>query len=187
MRRADAFRKIRTICQRLDDLSEAQVIEFRARPLKLYLFGSVLTDKPDPADADLVLVYDELSELITNVELDGILSYGEPAPFQRLRTHLCRGMKMIRMSAAVDSLADWPDLQLFPNGEGLHLVWKPGLHRATILDHLEANPEPWPGPRLESSLEEAKAALAALPREEQERQIARTLAALDARENGLSG
>jgi hypothetical protein len=94
-------------------------------------------------------------------------------------------MKMIRMSAAADSPDDWPALQLFPNGEGLHLVWKPGLYWAPILDHLEASPIPWSGPRPEGELEETKAAFAALPQEEQERQIAQTLAALDARGNDI--
>lgn len=185
MKRPDAFRKVRTICQRLDDLSEAQVIEFRARPLKLYLLGSVLTDKADPADVDLVLVYDELSKLLSHVELHEILSYGKPAPFQRLSTHLRRGMKMIRLAPAVDSLAHWPDLCLFPSGEGLHLIWKPGLNWAPILDHLEADPIPWPGPRPEGDLGVVETAFAALPQEEQERQIAQTLATLDEQEKDL--
>ncbi len=55
MRRKDAFRKLRTICQRLD---EAAPNTFFVVPRRLYLFGSVLTDKPDPADIDLNFVHD---------------------------------------------------------------------------------------------------------------------------------
>jgi hypothetical protein len=186
MKRRDAFRKARTICQRLDDMDEAQAIEFRARPLELYIFGSALTDKAKPADLDLVIVYDELTELLTPAELHGILSYGKPSPFRKLRTHLCRGMKMIRLSDAVDTLAWWPNLRLFPEARGLYLIWKPGLDWAPLLDHLEANPVPWAGPRPEEDLDAAQAAWEARPEEEREQQIAQILAALAAREKELS-
>jgi hypothetical protein len=45
MKRKDAFHKLKTICQRLDELNPD---EFKIQPLRLYLFGSVLTNKPDP-------------------------------------------------------------------------------------------------------------------------------------------
>jgi hypothetical protein len=49
MKRRDAFRKLRTICQRLDEVDPQQ---FFVIPLRLYLFGSLLTDKPNPGDID---------------------------------------------------------------------------------------------------------------------------------------
>ena len=54
MKRRDAFRKLRTICQRLDEVDPEQ---FFVIPLRLYLFGSLLTDKPNPGDIDLLFEY----------------------------------------------------------------------------------------------------------------------------------
>jgi predicted nucleotidyltransferase len=60
MKRKDAFRKLRTICQRLDDRDAGQ---FPVIPLRLYLFGSLLTDKPDPSDVDLLFKFQDRTDL----------------------------------------------------------------------------------------------------------------------------
>jgi len=44
MKRRDALRKMRSICEGLDQVGPRYLF---IRPLKLYLFGSVLADKPD--------------------------------------------------------------------------------------------------------------------------------------------
>lgn len=54
LKRKDAFRKLRTICQRLDEVNPKR---FEVEPRRLYLFGSVLTDKPHPNNLGLLLLY----------------------------------------------------------------------------------------------------------------------------------
>jgi hypothetical protein len=56
MKRKDALRKLRTICQRLDEVDPEQ---FPVIPVRLYLYGSLLTDKPNPGDIDLLFEYRE--------------------------------------------------------------------------------------------------------------------------------
>ena len=184
MKRRDALRKVRTVCERLD---EADPDTFFVRPFKLYLFGSVLTDKPDPNDVDLVLVYKEppvQSQEEASARYADIV-YGRPSPFDRASTHLRQGMKMIRLYAADDEIGRWNQLLLFPDADGLRLIWKPGLDWRTIVDEIEAHPKPWPGPRPPDAQERAEEAWNALSSEEQETEIARILQALDEKEKEL--
>ncbi|MBN1583461.1 MAG: hypothetical protein JXA89_22315, partial [Anaerolineae bacterium] len=156
MKRRDALRKVRTICERLDQIDPDT---FYIHPLKLYLFGSVLTDKPDPQDVDLLLLHKggHQSEKEA-LEIVAALAYGLPAPFDRASTHLRRGMTMVRLHEAEDSLRNCFMLYLFPDGEGLHLIWKPGLDWRATLDEIEAHPLPWSGPRSPEALEQAREA-----------------------------
>jgi hypothetical protein len=183
MKRRDALRKVRTICERLDQVDPAT---FYVHPLKLYLFGSVLTDKPDPKDADLILLYkggpktDEEA-----LEIVRALTYGQPTPFEKASTHLRQGMKMVRIHEAEGSLRNCFMLYLFPDGESLRLIWKSGLEWRTILDEIEANPLPWTGPRAPDELEQAKKAWFALSDEETKAFYERVFTALEAQEAAL--
>ena len=184
MKRHDALRKVRTVCERLDEIDPDT---FFVRPLKLYLFGSVLTDKPDPNDVDLVLVYKEppvQSREEASARYADIV-YGRPSPFDRASTHLRRGIKMIRLYAADDEIGRWNQLLLFPDADGLRLVWKPGLNWRTIVNKIEAHPKPWPGPRPPDAQERAEEAWNALSQEEQNAEIARIVDALDEQEKGI--
>jgi hypothetical protein len=92
MKCPDAFRKLRTVCQRLDEVDPQQ---FFVIPLRLYLFGSLLTDKPNPGDIDLLFEYRERPDLDPH-DIVTRLSYGKPLPADQPFTYLRRGMKMIR-------------------------------------------------------------------------------------------
>ena len=89
MKRKDAFRKLRTICRRLDETDPA---DFFVIPLRLYLFGSVLTEKSNPSDLDLVFEYRERPDLDSR-EMLYRMSYGKPLPYQQAMTHLRRGLQ----------------------------------------------------------------------------------------------
>ena len=183
MKRRDAIRKVRTICERL---AQVDPDTFHIHPLKLYLFGSVLTDKPDPEDADLILLYKggpKTDEQAT--EIVHALTYGQPTPFEKASTHLRRGMKMVRIHEAEGSLRNCLMLYLFPDGEGLRLIWKSGLEWRSILDEIEANPLSWPGPRAPDALEQAKQAWFALSDEETTAFYEQIFAALEAQEAAL--
>jgi hypothetical protein len=184
MKRRDALRKVRTVCERLDEIDPDT---FFVRPFKLYLFGSVLTDKPDPNDVDLVLDYREhpvQSEEEALVRYSDMV-YGRPSPFDRASTHLRSRMKMIRLFPADSGIKRWNQLPLFPDANGLRLVWKPGLDWRAIVDEIEAHPEPWPGPRPPDAQERAEEAWNALSPEEQDAEIVRIVDALDEQEKEL--
>ena len=82
MKRPDALRKVRTICERLDQID---LTTFPIVPFKLYLFGSVLTDKPNPHDVDLVLIYDERPDT-DPADIAMRLAYHDPLPFDQAST-----------------------------------------------------------------------------------------------------
>jgi hypothetical protein len=86
LKRKDAFRKLRVICQRLDEIDPEQ---FFVTPLRLYLFGSMLTDKPNLSDVDLLFKYRE--NPIDPDELAYQLSYGKPLPYEQAFKHLRSG------------------------------------------------------------------------------------------------
>jgi hypothetical protein len=140
MKRADAIRKLRTICQRLD---EADPAEFFVVPLRLYLLGSLLTDKADPGDLDLLFEYRERADLDPD-DIMHRLSYGQPLPIQQAIQHLRRGMKWIRIEQFVDSsLAIWLADRLFAPDTPVRVVWEPGLDWRAVVAEIETQPAPW--------------------------------------------
>jgi hypothetical protein len=156
MKRKDAFRKLRTICHRLD---EADPATFFVIPKALYLFGSTLTDKPNPTDLDLILDYQDRPDL----DSDNIvfrLSYGKPLPSAEAVTYLRRGMKMIRIEfLEAQDLGQWRMGHGFPPDEPIELVWQAGLDWPDIVDDLELNPLPWQPEREEKNKELQKKVL----------------------------
>jgi hypothetical protein len=176
MKRKDAFRKLRMICQRLDELSSD---EFKIEALRLYLFGSVLTDKPDPKDVDVVLVYEHRPDFDYDI-VPMELAYGKPTAVDRLVMKLRRGMQQIRIHLARTSLENWPEraLLLFTQPR---LIWQPGGNWQTALAKIEAEPQPWAGardpksPSLQSQVE-------AMPPEEYLAKITQALVEVESQE-----
>ncbi len=184
MKRKDALRKVRTVCERLDniDLSTFPVV-----PQTLYLFGSTLTDKPAPSDVDLVLIYGPNPPFnIAPEDAYHILTYAPHLiPANQARVILRQGMKNVKLFVET-SLETWVDLILFSNEEGLQPIWKPGLRWAEIIDGLEANPLPWAGPRPPDAQEKLNQELRALPHAEIERRFQQALAAIAVREQAMA-
>lgn len=177
MKRQDAFRKLKTICQRLDELSRD---EFKIQPLHLYLFGSLLTDKSDPTDIDLVLTY-EFNPGFDFEELYADMVNGRSTAVERLRTKLRRGMQMIRLLLVRDSLDNWPDsnLLLFTTPR---LIWKPGGDWLKVMDNIENSPLPWSGPRPEDARETTERLIKAMPEQERQAKLDQALAEAEAQE-----
>ena len=184
MKRRDALRKVRTICQRLDEIDPDA---FFVRPFKLYLFGSVLTDKPDPADIDLALVYHDPPVHSSQEALERYadMLQNRPLPFDKATRYLKKGMKMIRFFPVEGEIAMWSQLPLFPHGDGLRLIWKPGLNWRAILDQIEAQLASWTGPRPPDAQEQAETAWNTLPREQQQAKRAQIVAVLKEQEDKL--
>lgn len=179
MKRRDAFRKIRRVCERLDAIDKHT---FPIWPLEVYVFGSVLTDKEKPKDIDLALVYKENPEIhYTDAELSRMIFY-EPRlqPQNRAIVELRRGMKFIQIYTCPESIARWEYLPMFADGEGLRLIWKPEWAWQSIVDNLEAHPMPWTGDRTEADEERLRQQWEALSDAEKQQQKQRTLMALRA-------
>ena len=139
MKRKDAFRKLRTVCQRLD---EADPNDFYIIPKKLYLFGSVLTAKPKPNDLDLFLEYEERPDRDPQ-DLYYRLMYHKPLPVDQAVTHLRKRMQMIRFDCKTYGVGEWLDCFVIPEDVHIRLVWQPELDWKPIVDELEAYPIPW--------------------------------------------
>ncbi len=137
MKRKDAFRKLRTICERLD---ERDLEQFPVIPVQLYLFGSLLTDKPDPADLNLFFDYQNHPDVDT-ADLFNRLSYGKPLPHEQAMKQLRRGMHMIRFEVLIDhDVGEWLEMCSFASDTPVRLVWEEGLDWQPIVDELEAHP-----------------------------------------------
>ena len=139
MKRKDAFRKLRVICQRLDEVDPEQ---FLVVPLRLYLLGSLLTDKPNPSDIDLLFEYRESPDLDPG-DIVHRLSYGKPLPHEQAVKHLRRGMKMIRVEFLVSSVEGWLRDRFFPPDTPVRSVWEPRLDWRQVVDEIESHPAPW--------------------------------------------
>ncbi len=158
MKRKDAFRKLHTICDRLDTLG---VDVLTVTPLRLYLFGSVLTDKARPEDIDLILVYQYPPDFDYNREATA-LAYGRPLAGQRAVIELRRGMQRIQMHVARDSLRGWEQNALLLSIKP-RLIWQSGANWATVLADIETNPLAWTGERPETAQEEFDQMIESLP------------------------
>lgn len=136
MKRRDAFRKLRTICRRLDERAPEQ---FPVIPVRLYLFGSLLTDKPDPSDVDLLFEFRDRPDLDPR-DITHRLAYGKPLPHDRAVIQLRRGMKMIRVEFLTSTLEGWLETHTFSPDTPIRLVWESGLAWQEVVDELEAHP-----------------------------------------------
>jgi hypothetical protein len=140
LKRKDAFRKVRTVCERLDKVNPKT---FEVEPRQLYLFGSVLTDKPDPSNIDLLLVYEHIPGIDYDKFLAG-LSHRRPVLEQRLAIDLRRGMQKVRISMVKTLLGTWNQRSIFLVVRP-RLIWEPGGDWKAAIDNIKANPTPWSG------------------------------------------
>lgn len=141
MKRKDALQKLTKICQRLDGVDPN---DFHVIPLRLYLFGSLLTDKENPDDIDLLFQYEERSDLDPN-DILYALTYGKPLPYQRAFTFLRNRMKMIRfesMSPTTD-VAGWLADHMFLPETPARLVWEPQHDWQDTIAEIANQSLPW--------------------------------------------
>ncbi len=149
MKRADAFRKIRTICTRLDEDYPNPLPQFRVTPLKLWLFGDLLTDKPHPDEVDLLLFVNDHRESYLDEELEEI-AYRQanhlPMPAEEAAARWRRGLQKVQIFACDDKTitdaAGFFELHKLGN-ISTELVWQPGLDWEAVLKTLEHAPAPW--------------------------------------------
>jgi predicted nucleotidyltransferase len=135
VKRRDAFQKLRTICRRLDERDPER---FPVVPVRLYLFGSLLTDKPDPSDVDLLFEFQDRPDVDPR-DIAHRLAYGKPLSHDRAVTQLRRGMKMIRVEFLTSTLEGWLKTHTFSPDTPIRMVWEPGLAWQEVVDEIEAH------------------------------------------------
>lgn len=143
MKRQDAFRKIRTVCQRLDEVDPAT---FFVIPQHLYVFGSIMTDKPTPKDIDLLFAYRDRPDN-DPAELVYRMTYRLPLPHNQAIKHLRQGMKMVSVGLLDTSVENWLTEHGFPLTTPYRLIWEPGYAWQPVIDEIEANPLIWDAER----------------------------------------
>lgn len=139
MKRKDAFKKLHTICQRLDEIDSKQ---FPVIPLRLYLFGSLLTDKHNPSDIDLLFKFQDCPGWDPD-EILYRLSYGKPLPQDQAVEYLRQGMKYVRVEFLLGNIEDWLSEHRFSPAIPMRVVWEPGLEWRQIIDEIESHPISW--------------------------------------------
>jgi hypothetical protein len=149
MKRTDAIRKLMTLCSRLDQASGKPGENFGIDPLYLWLFGSVLTDKENPDDIDLVIQVDSTEATDSENKLNEILyclSYSKPLPWERAVRTWCTGMKMFRPIIIEKREADFSDWILHHTllaETEKRLIWEPGFDWENILSNIRNQPLEW--------------------------------------------
>ena len=138
MKRKDALRKLRTVCERLENAGD----DFPVVPIRLYLFGSVLTDKPKPANVDLLFDYARRPDQDPR-EIVALIFAGERIPIEQAVKRLRKGMKMIWISPIDDPIEKWLASHCLPPDTPVRLVWEPGLDWRQVVDDIASNPLPW--------------------------------------------
>lgn len=141
MKRKDALAKVATLCQRLDAVDPA---EFFVVPLRLYVFGSVLTTKPTPSDVDGILQYQNHPIVHIERALADLLAR-KPLSHARAISALRKGMQHVHLSPldAQTSLEQWLHQHEFDMDIPLKLVWEPGLDWRQVLGEMETHPLLW--------------------------------------------
>jgi hypothetical protein len=93
MKLDDAMTKVQTVVDRLD---AGDVVDPTIKPLRLYLFGSVLSGKTKPNDVDLLMMYETTDDYNAD-EVYNWYVYKEPHAEERTSRALRKGMKMVRV------------------------------------------------------------------------------------------
>ena len=185
MKRHQAFRKIRAICTRIDDICHSGMLpsgeHLTFYPTELYLFGSTLTDKANPNNVDLLLVHDmgdmEWQEY-WEYEI-AFMAADRLSPVTKLVRSMLGQMRSVSLGAVPSSLLAWDQLLLFPNGRGINQIWNSDWewNWETAVETIERNPLPWPGPRPPDAGERSWEAWTALSAGERSAHLLRAYAA----------
>jgi len=139
VKRATALHHLRTLYQRLDsvDLETFPVI-----PIRMYVFGSVLSDKPAPENIDLLFEYENRPD-VDPMEMLHAMMYGRPLPPERAVIELRRGMKKVDISFLSGTVSAWLENHFFPPDTAIRLFWEKGRDWTAVIDEIEHCPLPW--------------------------------------------
>jgi hypothetical protein len=149
MKRSDAFRKLRTICARLDNDAPNPLPHYRVSPRRMWLFGDLLTDKPQPDEVDLLLFVDDHRSSYLDEELEEIAyrqAHRLPMPADEAAVRWRRGLQKVQVfpcdELSITEAEEFFALRKLGN-IATRLMWQPGLDWESVLQDLEQHPTPW--------------------------------------------
>jgi predicted nucleotidyltransferase len=144
MKRQTAFQHLRTICERLDKAAASPenilVPVFRA-----WLFGSVMTEKANPDDIDLIIEVDSRRYCqkyrSTAIPLRTVLKN-----YQLVLSQYSASMKKVRIND-VEVGQGGPDWWFMtrdlPINTPYYLIWQQGINWQGILNGIQTSPLPY--------------------------------------------
>lgn len=139
MKRRDAITKLVKICQRLDSLYIDDCVVI---PIRLYLFGSLLTNKPNPNDVDLIFQYKDRDW--SPIEVYKYVLYG-PLPIEKVIKYLRKGMRMIHFERMTenDSVEIWAQEHFLEHNMQFALIWEHDFDWIGVLKKIEIQAIEW--------------------------------------------
>jgi predicted nucleotidyltransferase len=152
MKRQTTLRKVRTFCERLDAMAESLPV----RVLSVHIFGSVLTDKPTPADIDLLVEYQERPVTTEQERTQALVDLWtrRPTLFARAVIILTRGLSLFRVVPYGYGSGNEPDPnwnaqrwaeEQMGKAVSMRMLWKPGFDWCQVIEEIEQNPLSWNG------------------------------------------
>jgi len=144
MKRDIAFKKIQTLCLRFDQAISVPS-EYVVFPIQLWLIGSVLTDKSEPEDIDLVAEFDSqaLHRTFQKQADEGCFDVIESArTYARAIRAFYADMKMVHVNdfMGVKDISDWLKNHSMPEDAPHRLIWQPSMDWASVLEDIYNHP-----------------------------------------------
>lgn len=141
MKRQTASQHLKTICERLDQAVACP--ENVAVPiLRAWLFGSVLTDKAEPDDIDLIFEVDSRGYCqkyrSTTIPLGTVLKN-----YHRVLAQYAAGMKKVRINDFEVGSGEpnwWFATHGLPTNTPYYLIWQQGINWQGILHGIQDSP-----------------------------------------------
>lgn len=136
MKRKQAFEKLQIICERLDEINTTKLFII---PVRLYLFGSLLTNKPNPADIDLLLEfkYKDINNVLYRISYDKTLPETHVAKYLKNRM---RNIHIEFLELTNSSLNEWLSDHCMPLNTSMKEIWNENLNWREALAEAENSP-----------------------------------------------
>jgi hypothetical protein len=147
MKRETALKNLETICERLD-MAITDPIQFLfARPVEVWLIGSLLTTKPNPSDLDLpcCISFNDTKLFETKGAFLYHLTYGERTLEMKTLASFATGTKMVRLMPEFwgETFDTWLENHDMPADTPRRLLWKPGMDWKSVIEEVRIHPLPY--------------------------------------------
>jgi hypothetical protein len=145
MKRNTALNHFETVCGRFDDAINDPVKYIFARPIRVWLIGSTLTEKPEPEDLDLVghINLDLTRAFEKPGDIYNRLAYGKIPLGMGVVRAFARGLKMVRlMDDCKEDISNWLENHRMPPDTPYRLIWEEGLDWKEEIMDIRQHPLP---------------------------------------------
>lgn len=141
MKRQTAFQHLKTICERLNQAATCPE-KILVPVFRVWLFGSVLTEKPNPDDIDLIFEVDSTGYCqkyrSTAIPLGTVLKN-----YHRTLAQYAAGMNKVRINDLELGEGEpdwWFSSHGLPASTPYYLIWQQGINWNSILNDIQTAP-----------------------------------------------